>query len=73
MAIPQPVETPDAEETYLTTAEVAARYRTKEPTVRRWQMIGYGPKSIKVGRRRLYALSECLRFEQKLGICEGVT
>jgi DNA-binding transcriptional MerR regulator len=53
-------------ERYLTTAEVAERYRTAESTVRYWRHIGYGPKGMKVGRRVLYAQAELARFEKKL-------
>lgn len=52
--------------TYLTTAEVAERYRTAESTVRYWRHIGYGPKGMKVGRRVLYSETELTRFEQRL-------
>jgi DNA-binding transcriptional MerR regulator len=51
---------------YLTTAEVAERFRTKPATVRWWRYAGYGPKSIKAGRRRLYAVTEVEAFEAKL-------
>ena len=51
---------------YLTTAEVAARYRTAPSTVRYWRHTGYGPKGIKVGRQILYPLHEIDRFEQGL-------
>ncbi|MFE3125286.1 helix-turn-helix domain-containing protein [Streptomyces hydrogenans] len=51
---------------YLTTADVAARYRTSASTVRYWRHIGYGPKGIKVGRRVLYTEESLLRFEQQL-------
>ncbi|MFD3729996.1 helix-turn-helix transcriptional regulator [Streptomyces sp. NPDC058632] len=49
---------------YLTTAEVAQRYRTAPATVRYWRHIGYGPKGVKIGRRVLYAETELTRFEQ---------
>ncbi|MER5507179.1 helix-turn-helix domain-containing protein [Streptomyces sp. NPDC002766] len=39
---------------YLTTAEVAERYRTAESTVRYWRHIGYIPGGVKRGRRVLY-------------------
>ncbi|GAT81075.1 DNA-binding protein [Streptomyces sp. F-3] len=39
---------------YLTTKEVAARFRAAESTVRYWRLTGFGPKGIKVGRRVLY-------------------
>lgn len=53
---------------YLTTAEVAARYRTAQGTVRYWRHIGYGPKGVKVGRRVLYAESEVRRFDEQLAV-----
>lgn len=40
--------------TYMTTAEVAELTRTSPETVRYWRHIGKGPRSFKVGRRRLY-------------------
>ncbi|MET8545786.1 MULTISPECIES: helix-turn-helix transcriptional regulator [Kitasatospora] len=51
---------------YLTTAEVAQRYRTAESTVRYWRHTGYGPRGVKVGRRVLYLESELARFDQEL-------
>lgn len=51
---------------YLTTAEVAERYRTADATVRYWRMINYGPRGTKVGRRVLYPLAEIERFDQTL-------
>ncbi|WP_031512993.1 helix-turn-helix transcriptional regulator [Streptomyces sp. NRRL F-5123] len=62
---------------YLTTAEVAERYRTADSTVRYWRHIGYGPKGVKVGRRVLYSEAELTRFEQRLAEqdpgCDGWT
>jgi DNA-binding transcriptional MerR regulator len=51
---------------YLTTAEVAQRYRTADSTVRYWRHIGYGPKGVRIGRRVLYSEAELARFEQRL-------
>ncbi|WP_344131356.1 helix-turn-helix domain-containing protein [Saccharopolyspora halophila] len=51
---------------YLTTAEVAERYRTTLNTVRYWRHIGYGPKGVKVGRKVLYAAAELDRFDAEL-------
>jgi hypothetical protein len=51
---------------YLTTAEVADRYRTAPATVRYWRHIGYGPKSMKVGRRCLYSEAELEKFDNEL-------
>ena len=50
---------------YLTTADVAARYRTAPSTIRYWRHIGYGPEGIKVGRRVLYSLASCEEFERQ--------
>ncbi|MEU4950022.1 helix-turn-helix transcriptional regulator [Streptomyces lavendulae] len=49
-----------------TTADVAKRFRTAPGTVRYWRHIGYGPKSVKVGRRVLYTAAEIERFEAAL-------
>lgn len=43
---------------YLTTAEVAERYRTAESTVRYWRHLQKGPRGIKVGKRVLYPEAE---------------
>ncbi|MEU0166767.1 helix-turn-helix domain-containing protein [Streptomyces iakyrus] len=51
---------------YLTTAEVAERYRTAESTVRYWRQIGKGPRGIKIGKRVLYPEAELLRYELTL-------
>jgi predicted site-specific integrase-resolvase len=51
---------------YLTTEEVARRYRTSTKNARRWQTEGYGPKAIKIGRRWLYPTEEVDRFEAQL-------
>ncbi|MFE2466249.1 helix-turn-helix domain-containing protein [Streptomyces mirabilis] len=41
-------------EKYLTTEEVARRYRVAPGTVRYWRHIGYLPDGVKRGRRVLY-------------------
>lgn len=51
---------------YLTTAEVAERYRTAESTVRYWRHIGTGPNGVRIGRRVLYLESELQRFDAQL-------
>ena len=51
---------------YLTTEDVAARYRTAPGTIRYWRHIGYGPKGIKVGRRVLYTQAAIDDFERHL-------
>lgn len=55
-----------SETAWLTTADVATRFRTVPGTVRYWRHIGYGPKSVKVGRRVLYRAAEVARFEAEL-------
>lgn len=55
-----------ASECFLTTEEVAARYRTSPATVRWWRQVGnYGPKGLKIGRRVLYSLASCEEFERQ--------
>ncbi len=49
---------------YLTTDEVAVRYRTSPATVRYWRHIGVGPKSWKAGRRVLYDLADLEQWER---------
>lgn len=51
---------------FLTTDEVAERYRVVPGTVRYWRHIGYGPRWIKVGRRVIYPGTEIKRFEDSL-------
>ena len=64
-ASPNASETP--QQHFLTTEEVAARYRTSPATVRWWRQIGtYGPKGIKVGRRVLYSMQSCQEFERQM-------
>jgi hypothetical protein len=60
----RPGQTPPTRQ-YLTTEEVAERYRTVSGTVRYWRYIGKGPKGIKVGRQVLYALDEVERWERE--------
>jgi hypothetical protein len=51
---------------YMTTAEVAARFRRPEATVRWWRYIGYGPESVKVGKHALYPVEAVEAFEAQL-------
>jgi hypothetical protein len=51
---------------YMTTAEVAARFRRPEATVRWWRYVGYGPDSIKVGKHALYPVEAVEAFEAQL-------
>ena len=43
---------------YMTTAEVGEVVRAPAETVRYWRYIGKGPKSMKLGRRVLYATED---------------
>lgn len=51
---------------YLTTAEVAALFRTPEATVRWWRFSGYGPPSVKAGKRALYPVEGVEAFKAQL-------
>ena len=51
---------------YLTTDEVAARYRRPAATIRYWRHTGYGPKGVKMGKRVVYARAEIERFDREL-------
>lgn len=48
---------------YLTTAEVAERYRTAASTIRYWRHIGYIPEGVKRGRRVLYDVAVLDRWD----------
>lgn len=58
MALPQ--------EDYLTTKELATRYRCVPSTIRYWRHTGYGPKGMLVGRRVLYPRAEVEKFDREL-------
>jgi DNA-binding transcriptional MerR regulator len=47
---------------FMITEEVAAMARTSPSTIRYYHHIGSGPKSFKVGRRRLYAKSDVIAW-----------
>ncbi|MEU4161294.1 helix-turn-helix domain-containing protein [Actinoplanes sp. NPDC026670] len=51
------------ERTWMTTEEVAARFRTAPGTVRYWRFNGTGPTGVRFGRRVLYDLVEVERWE----------
>lgn len=57
---------PVAGEQYATVGEVAQRYRKSVHTVRYWRRIGYGPRSVRVGRSVLFPLSELEAFDRKV-------
>lgn len=64
-AAPQTVRSLGAAEGYLTTAEVAQRFRTSPETVRYWKHVGK-ITGIRPGRKTLYSLEEIERFEREL-------
>jgi hypothetical protein len=53
---------------YLTTEEVAARYRTSIHTVRAWRHTGTGPGlvGIRIGRRVLWSQAALERYDAEL-------
>jgi len=51
-------------ERYFTTKELAEVARSSESTVRHWERTGQAPRSIKIGRRRLYPESEVITWLQ---------
>ncbi|WP_086564640.1 helix-turn-helix domain-containing protein [Streptomyces africanus] len=55
----------DKIEKYLTTEEVARRYRTSPGTIRYWRHIGYIPEGVKRGRRVLYDPDVLDRWDAK--------
>ena len=46
----------------MTTEEAAEYLRTSPSTMRYWHSLGKGPRSVKIGVRRLYKLSDCDQF-----------
>ncbi|RKS76474.1 helix-turn-helix protein [Actinomadura pelletieri DSM 43383] len=53
------------DDVFLTTEEVASRYRTVPSTVRYWRHIGTGPKGTVYGRRVLYRESDLRAWERE--------
>ena len=53
------------EERHLTVEELAERERTTPATVRYWIHTGTAPRSLRPGRRRLFPLSEVIKWEQR--------
>ena len=52
---------------FLTTEEVAARYRVSIRTVEGWNYRGVGPASVRIGGRRLFPIHSLAQFEQITG------
>lgn len=51
---------------YLTTEEVAERYRVSAATIRYWRHIGAGPRGVRSGTRVLYPAEEIRRYDTRL-------
>jgi hypothetical protein len=49
---------------FMTTQEVADRFRTKAATVRWWRHMGRGPDSFRVGRKVLYPIESVEAWER---------
>jgi predicted DNA-binding transcriptional regulator AlpA len=62
---------PAAKPVYMTTEEVADRFRTAASTVRHWRQMGTGPRGVRIGRRVLYARSAVEDWEAQLTATEG--
>jgi predicted DNA-binding transcriptional regulator AlpA len=58
------------ENRFLTTGELATELRTPTATLRYWRHKGVGPRSLKVGRRVLYAESEVAAWLAQLATQE---
>ncbi|MFI9846502.1 helix-turn-helix transcriptional regulator [Nonomuraea sp. NPDC051941] len=56
---------------YLTTAEVAERFRTSPSTVRYWRHIGFGPQGTKIGTKVLYRESAVQQFQREREAAES--
>jgi excisionase family DNA binding protein len=54
----QPLGTAAAANPLLTLQEAADKLRTPVSTLRYWRHMGIGPRSLKLGRRVLYRLSD---------------
>jgi hypothetical protein len=50
---------------YLTTKELAERFRTAPSSIRDWRSKGFGPLGIRFGRNVLYPLPEVEKWEQR--------
>lgn len=49
--------------TWMTTEDLAERFRTSPGTLRYWRHMKYGPRGVKVGRRVLYSSTDVERWE----------
>lgn len=53
-----------SERAYLTSKEVADRWRLSDQTMANWRHAGKGPPFIRVGSRVLYAIESIIAFEK---------
>ena len=57
---------------YLTSEEMATRYRISKNTVVTWRKEGTGPKAVKVGRTYRYPLTEIIKYEAAIAKEAGI-
>jgi excisionase family DNA binding protein len=50
---------------YLTVDDLAERYKTSPETVRYWVFVDKAPRSVKFGRRRLFAREDVEAWERE--------
>ncbi len=50
---------------YLTVDDIAARFHTSPESVRYWVWVGKAPRSVKFGRRRLFAREDVEAWERE--------
>ena len=55
--------TPPPQTIFLTTDELALRYRVKTQTLRKWRGEGKGPRFTKLGSRVVYPMDEVLKWD----------
>ena len=53
---------PDA---YYTAPELAQRYKVSLDTIRKWRVIGYGPKGVRMGKHVRFPRAEVERWERE--------
>jgi predicted DNA-binding transcriptional regulator AlpA len=58
-------------DTYLTSGQVADRYRVSEATLKDWRYHRTGPKYVKLGRHVRYRLRDLERWEQEREAASG--
>ena len=55
---------PGVDMTFLTNADLAARWGMREGTLRMWRYRGYGPRSSKIGATTVYLLHDVETWER---------